>query len=120
MSCGTLKEVELPNGLLEIGEGAFSQCTSLKRMSIPSITVIPANAFMYCRKLEEVELCEGLQTIGNGAFNRCRALKRIVIPSTVTIIGSFAFHACCQLEEVELSEGRLEIIGQDAFTSCSA
>ena len=33
---GALEEVELSEGLLEIGEFAFSDCKSLKRMAIPS------------------------------------------------------------------------------------
>ena len=54
----------MPDGLLEIGEEAFSYCDSLKRIVIPStVTVIRDTAFMLCDKLEEVELCEGLQTI---------------------------------------------------------
>ena len=119
-NCRRLEEVELSEGLLEIGVEAFHDCIGLKRITIPStVTIIGIHAFMWCDKLEEVELCEGLQTIGNGAFNYCRALKRIKIPSTVTIIGVFAFYGCCQMEEVELCEGLLEI-GEYAFYQCKS
>ena len=45
----------------------------------PSVTRIPAEAFMGCSKLEEVELCEGLAEIGNHAFGHCELLKRMKI-----------------------------------------
>ena len=118
--CRKLEEVELCEGLSEIGGRAFQQCSALKRIKIPStVTVIRDKSFLWCHKLEEVELCEGLQTIEESAFNKCHALKRIEIPSTVTNIGGLAFYACCQLEEVELYEGLLEI-GQSAFSFCES
>ena len=52
-----LEEVDLPEGLLEIGDYAFRDCNSLKRMAIPStVAVIRERAFLRCKKLEEVEL----------------------------------------------------------------
>ena len=112
-----LKEVDLPEGLLEIGEKAFRDCYSLKRIAIPStVTVIRDSAFIWCKKLEAVELSEGLLEIGEMAF-KCTSLKRMAIPSTVTRIGDLAFYICYQLEEVELPDGLLEI-REDAFNSC--
>ena len=97
---GALEEVELPDGLLEIGEEALRDCNSLKKVAIRStVTVICEMVFVWCTKLEEVELCEGLQTIGEMAFSKCKVLKRINIPSTVTIIDGFALYGCSQLEE---------------------
>ena len=87
-----LEEVELCEGLIEIGERAFFGCSKLKRISI----------------------CEGLIEIGKMAFMNCRSLKHINIPTTVTKIGEYAFERCNQLEEVNLSEGLVEI-GKRAF-----
>ena len=83
----------------------------------PSVTVIPANAFMDRRKLEEVELPDGLLEIGLCAFQQCSTLKRMKIPSTLRKIGVGAFMLCIKLEEVELCEGLLEI-GNSAFSKC--
>ncbi|KAL7527088.1 hypothetical protein ACHAXR_004208, partial [Thalassiosira sp. AJA248-18] len=67
-----LEEVELCEGLEEIGEYAFSGCLALKRIRIPStVTRILDYAFSDCRKLEEVELSEGLLEIGANAFILC-------------------------------------------------
>jgi len=121
-----LKEIELCDGLLEIGSKAFSMgqwgadgC-SLKRIIIPSsVKTIGSNVFHRCRKLEEVILFEGLREIGSHAFDGCKVLKRINIPSTVTHIRDNAFAWCGQLEDIELSEGLLEI-GEFAFIECTS
>jgi len=88
-----LKEIELCEGLLEIGKHAFKECTSLKKITIPSsVTIIQRGAFRGCVKLEEVKLCTGLQEIRERAFKNCRSLSSIGIPSTVTKICEEAFY----------------------------
>ena len=126
---GRLREVELCDGLQEIGSYAFgmswdnrtnSYRSALKQISIPSsVRLIGDYAFRHCKKLEEVMLCEGLLEIGERAFSSCTALKRIEIPSSVRTFGSYAFNYCIKLEEVDLREGLLEI-GRHAFDSCNA
>ena len=55
-NCRRLEEVELSEGLLEIGVEAFHDCIGLKRITIPStVTIIGIHAFMWCDKLEEVK-----------------------------------------------------------------
>ena len=113
-----LEEVELCDGLLEIGIGAFRNCIALKRVSIPSsVTKIGIGAFGSCSKLEEVELNEGLREIGVAAFLDAAILKQIQIPPTVTIIDENTFNGCLLLKRVELSEGLLEI-RKEAFHEC--
>ena len=125
-----LEEVELCDGLREIGSYAFSggwdRRSALKRVDIPSsVRVIGSYAFDRCQWLEEVILCEGLLEIGRSAFSFCKALKRIRIPSTVTSIHKWAFAYCegfCSnqgLEEVILCEGLIEI-GNYAFVGCKS
>ena len=78
-----LEDVELHEGLLEIRHTAFRNCTSLKRMKIPStVTLIGDSAFLYYEKLEKIELQEGIEEIGQRAFFDCTSLKRIHIPTT--------------------------------------
>ena len=78
-----LEEVELCEGLFEIGTGAFNNCISLKRIKIPStVTLIGDSAFGSCHRLEQIELQEGIEEIGQRAFFDCTSLKRIHIPTT--------------------------------------
>jgi len=121
---GRLREVELCDGLQEIGNYAFGMTwdnrSALKQISIPSsVRLIGDYAFKCCKKLEEVVLREGLLEIGERAFNSCTALKRIDIPSSVRTFGKYAFEYCEKLEEVDLREGLLDI-GTHAFDNCKA
>ena len=86
-------------------EGAVAPRDVVRVRVHPSVTAIPASAFLYqsnfpedvfrgYNKLEEVELCEGLLEIGMNAFRKCKALKRIKIPKSVTVIRYAAFEDC--------------------------
>ena len=109
-----LEEIELCEGLIEIGKQSFCLCKSLKHISIPStVTTIPSLTFQSCNGLEEVELCEGLIEIGNNAFWFCESLKHVNIPSTVKTIGS---HAFCGAPLLTLHlPNSIESIGNNAF-----
>ena len=112
-----LVELELCEGLLEIGSHAFVDCSSLNQIIIPSIvSIICERAFQSCRSLEEVELREGLLEIGDSTFYECHALKRINIPSTVTTIGNWAFtYALDQCTSIHLPDS-IENVGSYAFS----
>ena len=112
--------VYLLNGLITIGNGAFSDCTSLKEIEIPeTVTHIGSEAFLNCTSLEKLTLHEGLLEIGSGAFQDCSSLKEVVIPKSVTKIDSKAFSGCTSLEKITFSEG-LNHIGSYAFENCSS
>lgn len=89
---GSLTSVTLKEGLLNIGELAFSHSSSLKSIEIPaSVSTIGASAFAYSG-LTSVTLNDGLTTIGEGAFIDS-SLTALEIPSSVTSIGPKAFGA---------------------------
>ncbi len=113
-----LAEINIPDGVKEIGESVFSFCRSLNRICIPgSVEKIGEGAFAGYDRLETVCICEGVQEIGGCAFQECTALKSIVIPGTVRQIKMDAFRACQSLEYVEIGEG-VEEIGMNAFFQC--
>ena len=63
--------VELPNGLMSIGEKAFYQCNCLPSVIIPStITTIGSNAFSYCYYITSMR-CDAAMppVVGSGAFD---------------------------------------------------
>jgi hypothetical protein len=63
--------VELSDGLEEIGEGAFYECTSLHAIAIPrSVKVIDEDAFSCCSELTSVEFCEEIEEFVSGESMR--------------------------------------------------
>ena len=95
----------IPDGVTEIGDSAFTYCSSLKSIVIPdSVTSIGEDAFWGCSSLESIVIPDGVTSIGDEAFTYS-SLKSIVIPDGVTGIGSNAFADCSSLESIIVSPG---------------
>ena len=55
-----------------IGDGAFSGCTGLTRVTLPEgVRTIGANAFSGCRRLLRADLPSSLAEVGSNAFSNC-------------------------------------------------
>ena len=66
--CSSLIEVELPDGIEEIGIDAFCG-TGLESLVMPSsVRIIHQGAFCDCPNLEEVVLNEGLEALGTDEY----------------------------------------------------
>ena len=93
-----ITRVYLLNGLISIGNEAFSGCSALTKIEIPeTVTRIGKYAFRDCYDLEELTLNEGLLSIGERAFEDCVALTEVFIPESVTVIEANAFAGCDNL-----------------------
>ena len=104
----------------EIGYDAFSGCSGLTEVEIPSgVTKIGSFAFDGCRGLTgELRIPSGVTSIGDCAFDGCSSLTgELKIPESVTSIGYDAFAYCSGLTEVEIP-GSVERIGRCAFKLC--
>ena len=89
---GLKTEVVTPEGVTEIGEGAFS-CSYMPSVRLPStLKKIEKQAFMYAHNLTKITLPDGLETIGDEAFSGCRFKKAIVLPASIKSIGKKAFY----------------------------
>lgn len=80
-SCLDLTSIELPEGLLEIGESALANC----------------------RGLEYIELPNSLITIGAFAFQGSSAITSFYIPRNVTSIAKNAFYGCTCVSDFMVS-----------------
>ena len=102
-----------------ICSGAFSNCRDLKHISIPEgVMGIGDYAFSGCG-LEEVHLPCSLRYIGDGAFAGCE-LKSISIPDKVCVIGKYVFEACRELEDVVFHSSYLDEIPENTFSRCTS
>ncbi len=70
-----LESVVLPQGLTELDEYAFQDCSALKSVKLP----------------------DTLTTIKKGAFNGCFAMESIKVPDSVTQFGTYAFDRDCKV-----------------------
>ena len=102
-----------------IGEYAFSGCSGLTSITLPSgIFFIEECAFYGCRGLTSITLPSGVTSIGESAFKDCSGLTSITLPSGVTSIGKSVFRGCCGLTSITLPSG-VTSIGESAFENCS-
>ncbi len=112
--------VVVPDGVIEIGENAFSNKNLIISISIPeSVTTIGKMAFRGCVSLESVSLPQGVESIGNRAFMNCSALKGIRVPDSVKSMGTYVFSNCSSLTDVTLPK-EMERIEQRTFAGCTS
>ena len=144
-----LKSVTIGNGIISIGDRAFSDCNALESVTIPnSVTSIGDSAFYNCDALESITIPDSVTSIGEAAFahcsnlsafygkyasadNRCLIVDGILnsfapagltsytIPGDVTSIGDYAFYDCGALESITIPNG-VTSIGNKAFYNCDA
>ena len=106
----------IPEGMTEIGNNAFKDCSSLESITIPaSVTSIGDKAFWGCKSLESVTIGNSVTSIGDSAFSWCTSLASITIPASVTSIGNDAFYGCTSLASITIPAS-VTSIGNDAFS----
>ena len=113
----SLKKVVLPDGILIIGEGAFSGRTALTQINFPaSLTHIGTAAFHWC-PLGDLTMDDHLFEIGSdGAFAGSH-ITSVTIPEDVTEIPANFMSDCIQLTHCNVPAG-LTAIGDSAFYNC--
>jgi hypothetical protein len=94
-----INSIYIHKEITEIGEGAFSNCSNLRKVSI--------------------ENQSKLKKIGNKSFYNTK-IQELYIPDTVIEIGERAFQDCKELQTVTISKkSNLSRLGRSAFSSTS-
>lgn len=96
-----LRSVEIPDSVVNIGNGAFSFCKALERVRLPKkMSVISCRLFSNCKNLL-LEIPEGITEIQSWAFHWC-SMKSIKIPASVKAIDNSAFLEMSALTVIEV------------------
>ena len=75
MYLADLNEITIPYGMINIGDGAFEECKSLREVSIPdSVASIGDYAFWNCQSLNQITVWSNVTSIGYSAFDGCKNL----------------------------------------------
>ena len=123
--CTKLKYVHLPNTIDSIGNDAFTECTKLAKICFPrnkhgKTLRIGNGAFSNCESLKLVDIQANMSSIEPYTFSSCKSLERIAIPNGVTEIGTGAFQYCKALKEIILPKSLKSISEIDVFENCES
>ncbi len=144
-----ITEIVVPDQVKVMGYGAFENCRSLKKATLPgSLERVPERCFLNAWNLEYVTIGEGTKVIGKNAFSSSEASKantlyEITIPSTLTTIedeafmqsgietviipesvvnyGAQLFYSCKRLKKVVMKEVPADgVLPDETFSNCDA
>ena len=132
-----LGKITFDKDVTSIGKFAFSDCSSLKSISVPnSVNSIGQYAFDYCSQLQSITIPGSVKSMGWDVFDNCSNLNNVTIEDgayigmrvfqnytgAITINGSLsgvdqkAFDGCTALTSVSVKSGS---IVSDAFRGCT-
>ena len=114
-NCTSLTSINLPS-LTTAGESCFSNCPSLTTVNLPSLTTAGEECFYYCTSLTTVNF-PSLTTAGEDCFSNCASLTSVNLPS-LTTVGDSCFYNCDSLTTVDLP--LLITSGEDCFSDCTS
>lgn len=126
---GELTSFTIPQSVTEIQNGAFMDCTYLKKITmrgkyytsgmsdtVSSITRLGDNVFMRCQSLEKIQM-PNLTKLGKNTFNGCTKLTSVTF-NKVAVIPSCCFKDCKTLNKLTFLG--CTTIDEEAFSGCSA
>lgn len=128
--CDTVKEINVPEGVISIFSSVFCECPKLEKLTLPS-TLMEVGRFTITNlpSLKTFTLGEGNQyfTLENGVLYDkaktilyyCPKASTIKIPSTVKTIADYAFYHNHDIKSVTIPNS-VTSIGEGAFGDCSS
>ena len=132
LSGAMFTSVTIGNGIKEIGQNVFYNCSSLTSVTIGnSVASIGSLAFYNCSSLTSVHISDiaawsniSINVYGSplyyahNLYLNNELVTDVTIPDGVTVIGRRAFAYCTSLKTITIPSS-VTVIGADAFTECN-
>lgn len=116
--CTGLTTIAIPSNVKTIGDHAFSGCSSLAIITnLNNVTTIGASAFYYCTSLTSVSV--DVAAVESNTFSGCSNLSEVTFGSKVTNIKEGAFKNCTKLTTISIP-GAVVSINSNCFEGCTA
>lgn len=111
-----VRKVEIQRGVTRIGSCAFANCQNLQEVVFTGTDLVEIGwgAFLNCTRLRNISLPVQVRLIETIAFANCNSLASVTIPDQCRV-GDQAFVSCDNLKSIEMSP--TAIIGHHAFAS---
>ena len=111
--CNNLCEINFPDGLHTIEEGAFWH-TALPTIRLPDSLVELGDRAFRSTNLSGAQLSNGLKELPEEVFRGCELLREVWGGDNLESIGVLAFENCIQLEKFDFGS-KLQVIKDYAF-----
>ena len=110
-------EVVLPSTITKIGDGAFYNCTNLKRINLgDNLNFVGESAFKGCVSLEELYLGHSFQTSYVSSFSGLSGLKKVILNCN-NVPGNETMQYSWYLLDTKTANGLEFVIGKDVEVS---
>ena len=117
LDCKKITELEIPDGVITIGDWAFAR-SSLVNITLPdSVTAIGRGIFNDCKDLETVHMGNGITELPYLTFENCRKLAVVTLPQNLESIELRAFTRCAGLISLTIPKS-VTSISREAFLYC--
>ena len=111
-------EVNIPVGVISLGNNCFSVGTSLTSITLPEgVTSLGINCFNQCISLTSINIPEGVTSLGNRCFENCSSLTSINIPESVKSLGTACFARCTALTLATVLPATPPTLGTAVFSN---
>ena len=108
-------DVVFADSITSLPENVCSDNTVLTSVTMNNVTSIGGGAFSGCTSLSGITIPSTVTKIGDSAFKGCTSLTSVDMPSSVTEIADRVFSGCSNLSTVNMNSIHPPLVGIDVF-----